>query len=185
MRRTVSIAIIFLLLAPGVSARSKQDWENVKRIKEGTAVEIFLRSGERVRGEFESASDAAMEVYTLDRMNTQAFSMRRIDRTIIQRVVSFRQPNLPDLRKWMVAGAIGGSAVGVTVGAVEDVRNGTNFRWLEGGFAGALLGFFASCAALTVTATVESVRGLHGRKVVFEATNNNLPNREGSTTGGS
>jgi len=68
----------------------------------------------------------------------------------------------------MIAGAVAGGAVGVTVGAVGDIRHGDNGRWLLGGLGGAGLGFLVSCAALAAVATVEVARIPGRRQVVYE-----------------
>jgi hypothetical protein len=140
----------------------------VKELKAATSVEILLWSGDDLSGEVESVSDAGLRLLARDRMSPQANSIRAVERTSIRRIVRFRQPYLPDSRRWMITGAVAGGAVGVTVGAISDIRHGGNYHWFEGAFGGASMGFLASCAALAAVGVFDVARMPGHRKVVYE-----------------
>jgi hypothetical protein len=57
MRRMLVAMLISLLLIPTLPARSKREWENVKKLKAGAAVEVSLWTGENLSGEVEGVSD--------------------------------------------------------------------------------------------------------------------------------
>jgi hypothetical protein len=169
MRRTVTTVLIVLLFVPELPARSDHGWENVKKLKAGTSVEVLLSSGEDVCGEINSASDTGVQIATASGNVDQRIGwLRDVDRASVRRIVRFRRNNLPDSKRWMIAGAVAGGAVGVTVGAVGDIRHGNNGRWLLGGLGGAALGFLVSCAALAAVATVEVAQIPGRRQLVYE-----------------
>jgi hypothetical protein len=168
MRRTLTALLIILLLAPELPARSNRDWGNVKKLKAGTSVEILLWSGENVSGEIDGVNDTGLRLLARDRMSPQASSIRTVDRTSIQRIVRFRQPNLPDSRRWMITGAVAGGAIGVTAGTISDIRHGGDYHWFEGALGGAGMGFLVSCAALAAVGVFDVARMPGHRKVVYE-----------------
>jgi hypothetical protein len=168
MRHTLTALLIVLLLAPELPARSNRDWKNVKELKAATSVEILLWSGENVSGEIDGVNDAGLRLLARDRRNPQASSIRTVDRASIQRILRFRQPYLPDSRRWMVTGAVAGGAVGVTVGAISDIRHGGNYHWFEGALGGAGMGFLVSCAALAAVGVFDVARMPGRRKVVYQ-----------------
>jgi hypothetical protein len=169
MRRMLVTMLISLLLVPPLPARGNHDWKNVKKLKPGAAVEVSLWTGENLSGEVESVSDTGMQIAAVGgNIDPRVGWLRDFDRANIRSVVRMREHSLPNSKRWMIAGALAGSAVGVTQGAVRDAEHGNNGRWIVGGFAGAVLGFVVSCAALGVVAVVDVTRGAYRREVVYE-----------------
>lgn len=168
MRRTLTALLIVLLLGPELPARSNHDWENVKKLRPGTPIEILLWSGENFRGNVAGVSDTGLQLATARSTGPGVGRLQQFDRTSIRRIVLIRQLKLPDSKRWMIAGAVAGGAIGLTAGAVTDVKQGGNYHWFEGALGGAGMGFFVSCAALAATGVVGAARGLQPRKVVYE-----------------
>lgn len=169
MRRMLVTVLIALLLTPTLPARGSHDWENLKKLKPGAAVEISLWTGENLSGEIAGVSDTGMQVATVGgNIDPRVSWLRDFDRANIRSVARMREHSLPNSKRWMIAGALAGGAVGVTQGAVRDAEHGNNGRWIVGGFAGAVLGFVVSCAALGVVGVVDITRGVHRREVVYE-----------------
>jgi hypothetical protein len=168
---------IFAVLAPelssGLAARNTADWDKVKRLKQGSAIEVLLNDGRYLRGNFEGASDAAAEIAVADRNDPQATFTQEVQRDNIRRMVQVRVRRAPDLKRWMITGAVGGGLAGLVGGAVADGTHGTNYHWLEGGLGGALAGFFVSCVALAVADGVEATKGSRRTRVVYEDTSPN------------
>ena len=176
MRRMLVAVLVSLLLIPTLPARSKRDWENVKKLKAGAAVEVSLWTGESLSGEVESVSDTGMQVAAVGgNIDPRVGWLRDFDRRNIRSVARVREHSLPDSKKWMIAGTLAGGAIGVTTGAVRDAEHGNNGRWIVGGFAGAVLGFVASCAAVGVVGIVDVSRGIHRREIVYEDQGHHLP----------
>jgi len=175
MRRTLTILLIVLLLAPEVPARGNGDWENVKKLKRGTDVEISLWSGENLNGKIQDVNNTGLQLAAADRSSPGIGWLRDVDRASIRTVVRFRRPYLPDGKRWMVTGAVAGGAIGAAGGAVSDVAHGNNGRWLLGGLGGAGLGFLASCAALAAVGVVDTARMVHRRDLVYEGTSSHAP----------
>ena len=173
MRRTIAALMIVLLLAPELPARSSRDWENVKKLKPGATVEILLWNGQNLSGEIDAVTDTGLQLAPPDRH--QAGLLHEVGRTTIRRIVRLREPYLPDGRRWMVTGAVAGGAIGLTAGAVADVRHGGNYHWFEGAFGGAGLGFLVSCAGLAAVGAVDVGRLARRRKVVYEDKSNRAP----------
>ncbi len=168
MRRTFAVLLAVLFLAPELPARSDRGWENVEKLRPGTQVEIALWSGEVLSGEIYDVSDVEVQIATADRSGPPVSWLHKVDRKNVRKIVRFREANLPDPRKWMAVGAVAGGAAGLTVGAVRDVRGGTNYNWFLDGLAGAVLGFAASAPVLLVVGVVDIARGPHHRTVVYE-----------------
>jgi outer membrane lipoprotein SlyB len=183
MRRTLATLLIVLLFAPELPARSNRDWENVKKLKHGTSVQILLWSGENLSGEIDAVSDAGLRLSIPDRSVRGASWLREADRASIRMIVRVRHHHLPDPHRWMRVGTVAGTAIGATAGAVADVKQGDNYHWLEGAFGGALAGFAVSDMALGAVAIVDSARTLSGRKVVYEDTGNHTPQASSSSDG--
>jgi hypothetical protein len=182
MRRTMTVLLIVLLLVPELPARSNNDWEKVKKLKPGTAVQILLWSGDNLRGRIDSVGDAGLHLTMADGSSSQTSRLSELDRISIRRIARIRQPNLPDPKRWMLTGALAGGAIGLTAGTVADLKHGGNYRWFGGGLGGAGMGFLASCMALAAVGIVDVSRGLR-RKVVYEDNVNHPPNGErGSAT---
>jgi hypothetical protein len=169
MRRTLTAVLVVLMFVPTLPARNNNDWQNAEKLKRGTTVEVLLSSGENIRGEVADVSDTGMQIAT-EGGNTdpRVGWLRDVDRASVRRIVRIRQSKFPDSRRWMIAGAVAGGAVGVTTGAVQDAEHGNNGRWILGGFAGAVGGFFVACVALAAVATVQVAQRPTHRQVVYE-----------------
>lgn len=169
MRRFLALLIAVLLAVPALPARSNK-WANVMKLKPGTSVEILLSNGENVSGSIDSASDTGIRLAEPDPTNEQDNGMRTIDRSNARRVVCivYHPRHLPNQQKWLAIGAAGGGVIGATAGGIGDINHGANGRWLLDGFAGALVGFFASCVGLAVEAIVTVARPTYRGKVVYE-----------------
>ena len=169
MRRILVTVLTALLLVPTLPARGKRDWENVKKLKAGAAVEVSLWTGESLSGEVEGVSDTGMQIAAVGgNIDPRVGWLRDFDRANIRSVARTREHRLPDSKRWLIAGTLAGGAIGVTQGAVRDAEHGNNGRWIVGGFAGAVLGFVASCAAVGVVGIVDVSRGIHRREIVYE-----------------
>jgi len=169
MRQTITAVLIVLMFVPTLPARSNNDWQKAEKLKHGTTVEVLLSSGENIRGEVEDVSDTGMQIATAGgSIDPRIGWLRDVDRASVRRIVRIRRTNLPDSRRWMIAGAAAGGAIGVTTGAVQDAEHGNNGRWILGGFAGAVGGFFVACVALAAVATVQVAQRPTRRQVVYE-----------------
>ncbi len=169
MRQVLAVMLVVLLVAPELPARTNRDWENVKKLKSGTSVEVLLWRGENISGEVESVSDTGVQIATVGgNIDPRVGWLRDVDRASIRRVVRIQRINFPDSKRWMITGAVAGGAIGVTTGAVEDVQHGNNGRWLLGGLGGAGIGFLVSCGALAAVAVVQVARLPNHRQVVYE-----------------
>jgi len=172
MRRTLIALLIALLIVPDLPARTNHDWDNVKKIKPGTTLEIQLKSGDQLYGELDQVSDSGLRIYAADDKSAQTNWHRDLDRNQIRRIVRFRRSSdLPNPSRWMAIGAVAGGAIGVGAGAIGDAKHGNNGRWLVDGFAGAVLGFFASCAVLAGVAVVHAAQLPRHTKVIYEDNN--------------
>jgi hypothetical protein len=177
MRRTLIALIITLLLVPDLPARSKHDWDNVKKVKPGTTLEIQLKSGDHVYGELDQVSDSGLRIYAADNNSAQTNWQRDLDRKQIQRIVRFRRSSeFPNPARWMAIGAVAGGAIGVGAGAIGDAKHGNNGRWLVDGFAGAVLGFFASCAVLAGVGVFHAAELPRHTKIIYEDNSPPPPN---------
>lgn len=168
MRRTLTTLLIALLLVPDLSARTNHRWENMKRVTPGTPLQILLWNGEKLSGELNEVSEAGIRIYTADHTADQTTWQRDVDRKDIRRIAVIRHQSLPDSSHWMRVGALTGAAVGATVGGIQDAKQGSNGRWIAGGFVGALLGFFASLAVLATVSAVHTAQLPRNGKVVYE-----------------
>lgn len=168
MRRTLIAVLIVLLLARELPARSYHNWENVKKLKPGTPVRVWLWSGEHLSGAVDAVSNVGLQLAMAGSNGPGVGWLHDIDRTSIRRVVRIRKSNLPDPKRWMIRSAVAGGAIGLTAGAVSDIKHGDNYHWFEGGLGGTGLGFFASCAALLVVGTADLAQGVRGERVVYE-----------------
>jgi len=175
--RVIAFLILLPILAPelssGLAARNTTDWEQVKRLKQGSAIEVLLNDGRYLRGSFAGASDVGLEISIADSHDPQLSYTRDLDRISIRRIVRERRRHLPDTKRWMITGAVAGGAIGLAGGAIADGTHGTNYHWLEGGLGGALAGFFVSCVALAVADGVEATKGSRRTKVIYEDTSPN------------
>src|SRR5271163_2888532 len=158
---------ILAVLAPELPARTNTDWDNVKRLKQGSSVEVLLRDGTYLRGNFDGANDAGLEIAMADRNDPQISITREVQRSSIRRIVQVRIRQLPDSKRWMITGALAGGGAGLIGGAIADGTHGTNYRWLAGGLGGAMAGFFVSFVALAAVGGVEAAKGSRHENVVY------------------
>lgn len=179
MRRTMAVLFIVLLQVPELTARTNSNWENVKKLKSGTDVEILLWTGDNLRGKIDHASETGLHLSMAYSSRSQAGRLRELDRVSIRRIIRIRQPHLPDPTRWMLTGAVAGGAIGLTAGTITDLKYGNNYHWFEGGLGGAGLGFLASCMALAAVGSVDVARGFRRGKVVYEDKMNHPPIDEG------
>ena len=180
MHRTLTALLIALLFVTELPARSSHDWDKVKRLHQGTSVEVFLWKGAELDGEIERVNDTGLRLAMVDYDSTRVGPMLGIDRTNIRKIVRVPHDSLPNPHKWMLIGA-GGGAIGVTTSAVTDLRtNDHEAHGLTGGLGGAGLGFFASIVALGVAGTVVTAKHIHGEitRIVYEDTANPPPDVE-------
>jgi hypothetical protein len=177
MHRLIVILILLPVLAPematGLAARDITDWDKVKRLKRGSAIEVLLNDGRYLRGSFLSASDVGLEISIVDSQDPQFSFTHDLDRTNIRRVVQVRERQLPDVRRWITTATVGGGLFGLVGGTIADGLHGTNYHWLAGGFGGAVAGFFVSCVALAAVDGVEAAKGSRRTTVVYESTSSN------------
>lgn len=175
MRRTMTVLLIVLLLVPELPARSNNDWEKVKKLKPGTAVQILLWSGDNLRGRIDSVGDAGLHLTMADGSSSQTSRLSELDRISIRRIA--RIPPTPPA---------GSQALDAHRGRGRrrnwvDGRNGCGPEPrrplpLARRVGGAGMGFLASCMALAVVGSVEVGRGLRRRKVVYEDEVHHPPN---------
>jgi hypothetical protein len=174
MRRTLTAVVVValpaLLLGPDLPARGNSDWNNVKRLKRGASVEIWLWSGENLRGKIDEVSDTGLQLAMIDRNNPQLSLQYQFDRGSIWRIATVRQLNLPDSKRWMVTGAVAGGGIGLVGGGIADGTHGTNYHWLAGGLGGAVVDFFVSCVVLAAAGGVEAAKGSRRTIIVYEDT---------------
>jgi hypothetical protein len=161
--------LIILLFAPELPARGSHDWDDVKKLKRGTVVEISLWSGDYLRGDVESVSDSKLQIATTDPSAAQTNWLRDLDRNAVRKIVRPSDAQLHDPRRWMIGGAVAGGAVGLGIGVHTDINQHQKYQWFEGAFAGAVLGFVAGLVALAVADTAQLG---HRHQVVYEANGN-------------
>jgi hypothetical protein len=166
MHRLIAVLIMLPILAPelssGLAARNTADWDKVKRLKQGSAIEVLLSDGRYLRGSFLGASDLGLEISIVDSHDPQFGFTHDVDRANIRRIIEVHGRHRPDAKRWMITGAVGGGVAGLVGG-----------HWLEGGSGGALAGFFVSCVALAVADGVEATKGSRRTRVVYEDTSPN------------
>jgi len=171
MRRALMLLLIALTSAPNVPAKNIRNWENAKKLKPGTPVQVILWTGEQISGELDAVTDTDLRLYTSDRTAPQSQWQRSLNRPDIHRIVRYRQASdLPNLHKWLAIGAGTGAVVGIGVGAARDAKAGNSGRFLIGGLAGAALGFAASCLVLAVATTAHMASHQGYAKLVYEDT---------------
>ena len=132
MRRTLAAVLIVLLFARELPARSNHNWENIKKLKPGTNVRVLLWSGQELSGAVDAVSAVGLRLATVGSNGPGVGWLRDIDRASIRRIVRIRKPNLPDPKRWMIRSAVAGGAIGLTAGAVSDVKHGDNYHWFGG-----------------------------------------------------
>jgi hypothetical protein len=124
MHRLIVVLILLPVLAPelssGLEARNTTDWDQVKRLKPGSAIEVLLNDGRYLRGSFLSASDVGLEISIVDSQDPQFSFTHDLDRTNIRRVVQVHGRHLPDAKRWMITAAVGGGLIGLAGGTIAD-----------------------------------------------------------------
>jgi hypothetical protein len=174
MRQWIVALMIFPMLAPELPARTNTGWDQVKRLKQGSAIELLLRDGTYLHATFYSATDSGLEISVADRSDPQFSFTHDVERTSVRRIVQVRVRQLPEAKRWMITGALAGGGVGLVGGAIADGTHGTNYHWLAGGFGGAIAGFFVSCVALAAVAGVESAKGRRRTKIVYDSAESDI-----------
>ena len=164
-----ALASLFLVLwfCSAMFARATHGWDRVEKLKPGTAVLISLWNGRLISGSVDAVGPAALRIDTAD-PEVGVGSLEEFGRADIRRIVRTRGRNLPDPERWMLIGTLIGGGVGFTSGAIYDVAHHENYHWLAGGFGGAVLGFFGSCAILAGVGVVDLFR--HHSTLVYEDT---------------
>lgn len=185
MHRLIAVLIMLPILAPelssGLAARNTADWDKVKRLKQGSAIEVLLHDGTYLHATFYSAIDSGLEISVADRSDPQFSFTHEVERSSVRRIVQVRVRQLPDAKRWMITGALAGGGVGLVGGAIADVTHGTNYHWLTGGFGGAIAGLLVSCVAVAAVGGVDMARARQREKVVYSAdVPSTLPAKAGS-----
>ena len=150
--RSLAILFVILILVPTLTAQgkpsgktkpAKHSWANVEKLKPGTLVHVELLDGRRVEGRIESADDSGLTLDAMFRLGQYRLPLRTIDRGLISQVLKVRMDSdFPDIKKWMIGGAI----VGSIYLAIADAGTATGsvIGFFGGGFAGAMFGLLAS-----------------------------------------
>lgn len=105
----------------------------------------------------DAVGPAALRIDTAD-PDVGVGSLVEFGRADIRRIVRVRRPSLPDPQRWMLFGALIGGGVGFASRVIYDIAHHENYHWLAGGFSGAVLGFFGSCAILAGVGAVDLFR---------------------------
>ena len=163
--RTLAVLLAVMLFSPQLPARANHDWTNVEKLNPGTEIQVLLWSGVKLKGRIYDITDVGFRLASYPPLQLGGSWLRQIDRAAIKKIVSNREPNLPDPGKWMVLGAVAGGAIGATAGGIQDIRRGENYNWFLGGLGGAGIGLFATVPVLLV---VGVHRVIHHSKVVYE-----------------
>lgn len=166
-RRFTVVLLVVALAMVGTSANARQrdDWGNVEKLKTGTPIQILLKSGGGIYGEFTGASDTNVEVDLRD--GSGAGNVARDDVKSITLLYIYPPPG-PDAHKWVGIGAAAGAATGAAIGGVNDVSHGSNYHWAEGAFAGALVGMIGSVVVFGGVTIVKTAR-FKREKLVYAA----------------
>jgi hypothetical protein len=165
MRKALVILFTVLSFTPALFAKSHHDWNRVEKLKPGTTVLISLWNGRLINGSVDAVGPAALRIDTAD-PEVGVGSLEELSRPDIRRIVHVRRRNLPDPQRWMLIGTLVGGGAGFTAGAIYDVAHHENYHWLTGGFGGAGLGFFGSCAILAGVGVVDLFH--HHDALVYE-----------------
>jgi hypothetical protein len=148
MDRMIALLGLTLLLTTHLPART-DDWKNVEKLKVGDTITITLKEGKKVSGYFQSVNGSGLRIRIFERRGVWLGSFQDIERERIRKIVRLNEPNLPDPRKVMMAGAIVGGVAGGTAGAIKDSHTSPRaYNVVTGGAAGAVLGAFATTPVL-------------------------------------
>ncbi|SRR5258708_6713863 len=154
MRKALVIVFTVLSLTSAMFAKNDHSWEHVEKLKPGTPVLISLWSGRLINGNVDAVGPATLRIDTAD-PEIGVGSLVEFSRADIRRIVRPPRRNLPNAERWMLIGTLVGGGVGFTSGAIYDAAHHENYHWFTGGFGGAVLGFFGSCAILAGVGVVE------------------------------
>jgi hypothetical protein len=165
MRKALVILVAVLSLTPALLAKGKHDWKHVEKLKAGTTVLISLWNGRLTSGSVDVVGPASLRIDTAD-PDVGVGSLEEFNQADIRKIVRIRRPDLPDPQRWMLIGTLVGGGVGFTSGAIYDAAHHENYHWLTGGFGGAGMGFFGTCAILAGVGVVDLFR--HHDKLVYE-----------------
>lgn len=176
MRQTLAILLTILLLVPAAPAQTPHDWNQVEKLKLDDPILIKLWNGEKVRGDFISASDDQMRLGAYDRISIGAIRLREINRADIRRVELVRSDqHLPNPKNWAIGGAIVGGAAGVGLGIHRDNTEPTACEdrcWL---LDGASLAGLGAIAGLFSSAFVTIGHLFRRNKLIYEDTTAHIP----------
>jgi hypothetical protein len=166
-RRAIAVVLAILLAcgAPRAWARDVHDWENLQKLKPGTPVQVLLKSGGGLNANFEVASDTSVQVIMLD--GSGANDVPRNNVKSITQLYIYPPPG-PNAQKWVLVGAGAGAVTGAAIGGARDLSHGSNYRWAEGAFGGALLGMMGSVVVFGGVSIVKAIR-FKSEKVVYAA----------------
>ena len=146
MRRFISITLCFLLLTTELFAKTS-DWNNLNKLKAGDTINVSMKGGGDVEGEFHSFKDTSLRLAVFTSRDSGFGSFRDIERDKIRKIVRVNHPRLPNPHKLVTTGAIVGGAAGAITAAahpMENVPPGGNV--ILGGLAGAAIGMVGSAA---------------------------------------
>jgi hypothetical protein len=138
MHRVIAVLIMLPILAPklssGLAARSSTDWDKVKRLKRGSAIEVLPNDGRYLRGSFLGASDAGLEISIVDSHDPQFSFTQDVDRANIRRIIEVQGRHRADAKRWMITGAVGGDYLGwlagqSRMGCTERIITGWREAW--------------------------------------------------------
>lgn len=168
MRRALAAVLAVALLCPDLPARDIHKWRNVQKLRPGTTISVVLWNGGEINGQFEFATDSAVQVAASNVDAYNASSIQTIDRSSIQRVVRLRStPYVPDERKWGAVGAVGGVGAGALA---EGISHGDGLHAFFGGLGGALFGYLGGILAGGIVMTAQAPRAFsHHPEIIFEA----------------
>jgi hypothetical protein len=167
MGRISTLALLCLLCARPLSARDRHEWNNVEKLKAGSKVLVALWNQNPIEGRFQSATGTVLRIVVAS--PGRGHAVREFPRESVWSIQQLRGPRLGDPDSWMRKGALIGGSGGVTIGIIRDARGepGAGLNWFVDGLAGAVLGFFASCAVAAATGIVALFR--HDRVIYLDA----------------
>jgi hypothetical protein len=140
MRSINALTLCFLLLTADLSAKTT-DWKNLESLKTGDSIVVTLKSGDKLSGEYQSATPTSLRLAVFTSPDSGFGSFRDIERDKIRKIVRLNHPHLPDPKLLMTGGAVVGGATGVIVGSARARSDNTRpGDALVGGLAGAALG---------------------------------------------
>ncbi|HKW89629.1 MAG TPA: hypothetical protein VJN21_12840 [Candidatus Acidoferrales bacterium] len=147
MRQALAFLLSILLTPVIALPQPAHEWNAVAKLALDDPVLVVLWAGEKVRGEFISASDDVLRLGAYEPHTYGAIRLREINRADIRRLELVRRDrHLPNPKKWAIGGAIVGGAAGVGLGIHRDITEPTacgHACWLVDGATGAGGGYMA------------------------------------------